>query len=168
MLAESPHHPSGKTSLLDTQALALQSLKDNPLYPISDTDPRTAVISDCLATITTFFLMDYGAFSDSATKGRWWEVSAQDLHDELDHYNSWANWEATERGQVEEFIEVSIEQLFVASQQRLEMVDQVESANQNLTVIYQHLHEMIRQAAADETEVARLIADWTKFLAESS
>jgi len=135
----------------------------NPALEVEG-DPETpeafAAAYDFLQVATSYFQTDFGSVTSKVDKGTWWNVTAQDVEDELEHRNAWATWEVLHRRQLDEEAPstiVTLSQALAVSYRRLQALQEVGGPQQQEYPLFLHLHEQIRIARLKEAQLAQVL-----------
>ena len=135
----------------------------NPALQVEG-DPETpeafAATYDFLQVATAYFQTDFGSVTSKLDKGAWWNVTAQDIEDELEHRNAWATWEALQRRQRDETAAstaVTLANALAVSYRRLQALQEVGGPQQPEYPLFLHLHEQIRAARLKEAHLAQVL-----------
>lgn len=109
-----------------------------------------------LQVVTVYFKTEYGSASSPTQQGLWWTVTSEDIKDELEHRNQWAQWDVRRRQQTDETAtatEVTLGQALALSYRRLHALQGIGGANRPEYPLFLHLHEKIREARLQEAEI---------------
>jgi hypothetical protein len=127
-------------------------------------DPETpedfAAGYDFLHIVTVYFKTEHGSISSPTQQGLWWTVTAEDIKDELEHRNQWAQWNARRRQQTDETVtatEVTLAQVLALSYRRLQALQGIGGPNRPEYPLFLHLHEKIREARIQEAELQQVL-----------